>query len=121
MTDIKKKVSPGTYYFSTFDFGLAFEVLDIEPHQVYKTDAEGIYHLLKSIIINPTHFTCDEGDFIPIELGTDLKKIVEETREMSGHEDPQTWSPPKDKTKVEEPEMLNNFHKDSKQIEEIKF
>ena len=36
-----------TYYFTTFDFQLAYEVLDIQPNHVYKTDEKGIYHLLK--------------------------------------------------------------------------
>jgi hypothetical protein len=50
MTDKK------TYYFSTYDFELAYNVLDIQPNQVYKTDEKGIYHLLKSIIDYPDDY-----------------------------------------------------------------
>jgi len=75
MTDKK------TYYFSTYDFELAYNVLDIQVNQVYKTDEKGVYHLLKSIIDNPDDYIeyFDEGHLINIKIDTDLKKVVEET------------------------------------------
>ena len=126
MTDIKKKVVPGTYYFTTFDFELAYEVLDIQPNQVYKTDEKGIFHLLRSIIDDPDNFIeyFDKGHSIYLDIDTDLKKITKIAEEYlldSGFSIPETWSPPKDKPKIEEPEMLTKFYNDSKQIEEIKF
>ena len=70
-----------TYYFSTYDFELAYNVLDIQVNQVYKTDEKGVYHLLKSIIDNPDDYIeyFDEGHLINIKIDTDLKKVVEET------------------------------------------
>ena len=126
MTDIKKKIAPNTYYFTTFDFELAYEVLDIQPNQVYKTDEKGIFHLLKSIIDDPDNFIeyFDKSHSIYLDIDTDLKKITKIAEEHlfdSGFSIPETWSPPKDKPKIEEPEMLTKFYNDSKQIEEIKF
>ena len=126
MTDIKKKVGPNTYYFTTFDFGLAYEVLNIEPNHVYKTDEKGIFHLLKSIIDCPDNFIeyFDKDHSIYLDIDTDLQKITKIAEEHlldSGFSIPETWSPPKDKPKIEEPEMLTKFYNDSKQIEEIKF
>ena len=113
MTDIKKKVGPNTYYFTTFDFGLAYEVLNIEPNHVYKTDEKGMFHLLKSIINCPDAFVdSEDGCCIFLDIDTDLKKIVEIAEEHlldSGFNIPETWSPPKDKPKVEEPGMLTKF------------
>ena len=99
------------YFFSTHDFELAYNYLDIQPHQVYETNEKGIFYLLKEIIDNPDSFiSSDMGSFIPIELGTDLDLIIERTRNMSGYDEPETWSPPKnkpwDKPKVEEPEKV---------------
>jgi len=89
-----------TYYFSTHDFELAYNYLDIQPHQVYETDEKGVFYLLKEIIDNPDSFiSSDMGSFIPIELGTDLDKIIERTRHMSGYDEPEAWSPPKDEKK----------------------
>ncbi len=116
MTDIKKKVVPGTYYFTTFDFELAYEVLDIQPNQVYKTDEKGIYHLLKSIIDDPDNFIeyFDKGYLINLDIDTDLKKITKIATEHlleTGFDDPETWSPPKDKP-ITIPESLQ--HKNMK-------
>ena len=109
-----------TYYFTTFDFELAYEVLDIQPNHVYKTDEKGIYHLLKEIIGDPGRFTdIEDGSFIFLDIDTDLKKIVEIAKEHllnTGFDYPETWSPPKDKPKVEEPEMLTKFYNDGKPI-----
>ena len=115
------KFGPNTYYFSTHDFELAYNVLDIQPNQVYKTDEKGIYHLLKSIIDYPDDYIeyFDKGHLINLDIDTDLKKIVEIAQEhllSTGFDDPETWSPPKDKPKVEEPEMLTKFYNDSNPI-----
>ena len=109
-----------TYYFTTFDDQLAY-VLDIQPNHVYKTDEKGIYHLLKSIIGDPDCFIeyFDKEHSIYLDIDTDLKKIVEIAQEhllSTGFDDPETWSPPKDKPKVEEPEMLTKFYNDGKPI-----
>jgi hypothetical protein len=109
------------YYFTTFDSELAYEVLNIEPNQVYKTDEKGIYYLLKSIIDDPDNFIeyFDKGHSIYLDIDTDLKKITKIAEEHlldSGFSIPETWSPPKDKPKVEEPEMLTKFYNDSKPI-----
>ena len=109
------------YYFTTFDFELAYEVLNIQPNQVYKTDEKGIYHLLKSIIDCPDNFmdNFDRDNFINLDIDTDLKKITKIAEEHlldSGFSIPETWSPPKDKPEVEEPEMLTKFYNDSKPI-----
>ena len=106
MTDNKKKIAPNTYYFTTFDFELAYEVLDIQPNQVYKTDEKGIFHLLKSIIEDPDNFIeyFDKSHSIYLDIDTDLKKITEIAEEHlldSGFSIPETWSPPKDKPKIE--------------------
>ena len=121
MTDIKKKVGPNTYYFTTFDFELAYEVLDIEPNHVYKTDEKGIFHLLKSIIDCPDNFIeyFDKDHSIYLDIDTDLQKIIKIAEEHlldGGFSIPETWSPPKDKPKVEEPEMLTKFYNDGKPI-----
>ena len=110
-----------TYYFTTYDFELAYNVLDIQPNHVYKTDEKGIYYLLKSIIGDPDCFIeyFDKEHSIYLDIDTDLKKIVEIAKEHllnTGFDDPETWSPPKDKPKVEEPEMLTKFYNDGKPI-----
>ena len=62
-----------TYYFSTHEFELAYDVLNIQPNQVYKTDEKGIYHLLKSIIDDPDNFIeyFDKGHLIHLDIDTD--------------------------------------------------
>jgi len=99
--DIMTTAKKNTYYFSVYGAGLAYEVLDVQLHQVYKIDEKGLFYLLKSIIDCPENFVEGNDGFIPITLDTDLKKVVEETREMSGYDDPETWSPPKDESKEE--------------------
>jgi len=118
---LDNKFGPDTYYFTTFDFELAYEVLNIEPNHVYKTDEKGIYHLLKSIIDCPDNFIeyFDKGHLINLDIDTDLQKIIKIAEEHlldSGFSIPEIWSPPKDKPKVEEPEMLTKFYNDSKPI-----
>jgi hypothetical protein len=110
-----------TYYFTTFDFRLAYEVLDIQPNHVYKTDEKGIYHLLKSIIGDPDRFIeyFDKEHSIYLEIDTDLKKIVEIAKEnmlSTGFAEPEDFQIPKTKPKVEEPEMLTKFYNDGKPI-----
>jgi len=109
------------YYFTTFDSELAYEVLNIEPNQVYKTDEKGIYYLLKSIIDDPDNFIeyFDKDHSIYLNIDTDLQKIIKIAEEHlldGGFSIPETWSPPKDKPKVEEPEMLTKFYNDSNPI-----
>ena len=121
MSETDNKFGPDTYYFTTFDFELAYEVLNIQPNHVYKTDEKGIFHLLKSIIDCPDNFmdNFDRDNFINLDIDTDLKKIVEKAKENLlniGFGYPETWSPPKDKPKVEEPEMLTKFYNDGKPI-----
>ena len=99
--NIEKK---DAYYFSTWDFETAYDVLDIQPHQVYQTDEKGLFYLLKEIIDCPDSFVevhGQDGCSIPIQIDTDLKKIVEVTREFSGYDDPETFSPPKEEDKKE--------------------
>ena len=98
MTDKK------TYYFSTYDFELAYNVLDIQVNQVYKTDEKGVYHLLKSITDNPDDYIAyfDKGHLIDIKIDTDLKKVVEETKENllnTGFDYPEDFPLPKDEKK----------------------
>ena len=98
-----------TYYFTTDDFELAYEVLNIQTNHVYKTDEKGIYHLLKSIIDYPDDYIeyFDKGHLINIEIDTDLDKIVEETKENllnTGFDDPEDFQIPKTETKEEKPE-----------------
>jgi hypothetical protein len=98
-----------TYYFSTWDIGMAYDLLDIQPHQVYQTDEKGLFYLLKEIIDCPDSFVevhGQDGCSIPIQIDTDLKKIVEVTREFSGYDDPETFSPPKTEPKEEEKEVF---------------
>ena len=95
-----------TYYFTTFDFRLAYEVLDIQPNHVYKTDEKGIYHLLKSIIGDPDCFIeyFDKEHSIYLDIDTDLKKIVEIAKEhllSTGFDDPEDFQLPKTETKEE--------------------
>jgi len=95
-----------TYYFTTFDFRLAYEVLDIQPNHVYKTDEKGIYHLLKSIIGDPDRFIeyFDKEHSIYLEIDTDLKKIVDIAKEnllSTGFDDPEDFKLPKTETKEE--------------------
>ena len=103
------KFGPNTYYFSTHDFELAYNVLDIQPNQVYKTDEKGIYHLLKSIIDYPDDYIeyFDKGHLINLDIDTDLKKIVEITKEhllSTGFDYPEQFIIPKAETKEEKPE-----------------
>ena len=91
-----QKENKRIYYFSTHSYQVAFEVLNIEPHQVYKTDEKGLFYLLKSIIDRADDFVdSEDGCFIPIELDTNLDKVIKETREMSGYDCPEEFNPPK--------------------------
>jgi len=94
-----------TYYFTTFDFELAYEVLDIQPNHVYKTDEKGIYHLLKEIIGDPGRFIdIEDGSFIFLNIDTDLKKIVDIAKENllnTGFNIPEDFKLPKTETKEE--------------------
>ena len=108
-----------TYYFTTFDFQLAYEVLDIQPNQVYKTDEKGIYHLLKSIIDDPDCFIeyFDKGHLIHLDIDTDLKKIVEIAKESllsTGFDIPEDFQLPKTETK--EKTKVVEFTNDPKPI-----
>tara|TARA_Y100000310_G_scaffold212685_1_gene213554 strand:- start:294 stop:698 length:405 start_codon:yes stop_codon:yes gene_type:complete len=99
------KFGPDTYYFTTFDFELAYNVLDIQPNHVYKTDEKGIYHLLKSIIDCPDDFVnSEDGSCIFLDIDTDLKKIVEIAKENllnTGFDYPEDFQLPKTETKEE--------------------
>jgi len=116
-----------TYYFTTFDFELAYEVLNIQPNQVYKTDEKGIYHLLKSIIDYPDDYIeyFDKGHLINLDIDTDLKKIVEITKEnlltFTGFDEPEDFplpkTEPKEETKEKVPELLDPNDKTYEQEE----
>ena len=98
-----------TYYFTTFDFELAYNVLDIQPNHVYKTDEKGVFYLLKEIINDPDSFMeyFDKGHFINLEIDIDLKKIVKIAKEhllSTGFDDPEDFQLPKTETKEEKPE-----------------
>jgi len=98
-----------TYYFTTDDFELAYEVLDIQPNHVYKTDEKGIFYLLKEIINYPDRFIeyFDKGPFLNLEIDTDLKKIVkiaEENLLNTGFDDPEDFQIPKTEPKEEKKE-----------------
>ena len=98
-----------TYYFTTFDYALAYEVLDIQPNQVYKTDEKGIFYLLEEIICSPDDYIeyFDKGHLINLDIDTDLKKIVEIAKEhllSTGFNYPEQFIIPKPKTKEEKPE-----------------
>ena len=61
----------------------------------------------------------DRDNFINLDIDTDQKKITKIAEEHlldSGFSIPETWSPPKDKPEVEEPEMLTKFYNDGKPI-----
>jgi len=96
-----------TYYFSTHEFELAYDVLNIQPNQVYKTDEKGIYHLLKSIIDDPDNFIeyFDKGHLIHLDIDTDLDKIVKVTKEnlltLTGFDEPEDFPLPKTEPKEE--------------------
>jgi len=95
-----------TYYFTTFDYALAYDVLDIQPNHVYKTDEKGIYHLLKEIIDCPDDYIeyFDRGHLIHLDIDTDLKKIVDIAKEnllSTGFDDPEDFKLPKTETKEE--------------------
>ena len=95
-----QKENKRIYYFSTHSYQVAFEVLNIEPHQVYKTDEKGLFYLLKSIIDCADDFVdSEDGCFIPIELDTNLDKVIKETREMAGYDYPEEFRPPKEEEK----------------------
>ena len=94
-----------TYYFSTHEFELAYDVLNIQPNQVYKTDEKGLYHLLKSIIDHPDDFVdSEDGSCIFLDIDTDLKKIVEIAKEhllSAGFDEPEDFPLPKTEPKEE--------------------
>ena len=107
-----------TYYFTTFDYKLAYEVLDIQPNHVYKTDEKGIFHLLKSIIDYPDDYIeyFDKGHLINLDIDTDLKKIVEINKENllnTGFDYPEDFplpkTEPKEETKESPLEDLKNL------------
>ena len=107
-----------TYYFSTHEFELAYDVLNIQPNQVYKTDEKGIYHLLKSIIDYPDDYIeyFDKGHLINLDIDTDLKKIVEINKENllnTGFDYPEDFplpkTEPKEETKESPLEDLKNL------------
>ena len=117
-TRLDTKLGPDTYYFSTHDFELAYNVLDIQPNQVYKTDEKGIYHLLKSIIDYPDDYIeyFDKGHLINLDIDTDLKKIVEINKENllnTGFDYPEDFplpkTEPKEETKESPLEDLKNL------------
>ena len=94
-----------TYYFSTHEFELAYDVLNIQPNQVYKTDEKGLYHLLKSIIDRPEDFVdSEDGSCIFLDIDTDLKKIVEIAKEhllSAGFDEPEDFRLPNTEPKEE--------------------
>ena len=110
-----------TYYLTTDDFQLAYEVLDMQPNHVYKTDEKGIYYLLKSIIDDPDNFIeyFDKDHFINLSIDTDLKKIVKIAQESllsTGFDEPENFHPPgmlktepKEETKENPLEDLKNL------------
>ena len=102
MTELKtpQKENKSIYYFSTWHDEIAYDVLNIFPHQVYKTDEKGLFYLLKSIIDRADDFVdSEDGCFIPIELDTNLDKVIKETREMAGYDYPEEFRPPKEEEK----------------------
>ena len=102
MTELKtpQKENKSIYYFSTWHDEIAYDVLNIFPHQVYKTNEKGLFYLLKSIIDRADDFVdSEDGCFIPIELDTDLKKVIAITRDISGYEYPLEFRPPKEEEK----------------------
>ena len=95
-----QKENKSIYYFSTWHDEIAYDVLNIFPHQVYKTDEKGLFYLLKSIIDRADDFVdSEDGCFIPIELDTNLDKVIKETREMAGYDYPEEFRPPKEEEK----------------------
>jgi len=91
-----QKENKSIYYFSTWHDEIAYDVLNIFPHQVYKTNEKGLFYLLKSIIDRADDFVdSEDGCFIPIELDTNLDKVIKETREMAGYDYPEEFNPPK--------------------------
>jgi len=102
MTELKtpQKENKSIYYFSTWHDEIAYDVLNIFPHQVYKTNEKGLFYLLKSIIDRADDFVdSEDGCFIPIELDTNLDKVIKETREMAGYDYPEEFRPPKEEEK----------------------
>jgi len=102
-----QKENKSIYYFSTWHDEIAYDVLNIFPHQVYKTDEKGLFYLLKSIIDRADDFVdSEDGCFIPIELDTNLDKVIKETREMAGYDYPEEFRPPKEEEKKKLAEEL---------------
>ena len=71
-----------TYYFTTFDFQLAYEVLNIQPNHVYKTDdykyiknhSRAPDFLLNDQIVNADSFNFDYNENeTNIKINTDRK------------------------------------------------
>ena len=109
MTELKtpQKENKSIYYFSTWHDEIAYDVLNIFPHQVYKTNEKGLFYLLKSIIDFADDFVdSEDGCFIPIELDTNLDKVIKETREMAGYDYPEEFRPPKEEEKKKLAEEL---------------
>ena len=103
-----------TYYFTTDDFELAYNVLDIQPNHVYKTDEKGVFYLLKEIINDPDSFMeyFDKGHFINLEIDIDLKKIVKIAKEhllSTGFDDPEDFHLPKTEPKEENKTKVFEF------------
>ena len=102
-----QKENKSIYYFSTWHDEIAYDVLNIFPHQVYKTNEKGLFYLLKSIIDRADDFVdSEDGCFIPIELDTNLDKVIKETREMAGYDYPEEFRPPKEEEKKKLAEEL---------------
>ncbi len=118
MTELEtpQKENKRIYYFSTHSYQVAFEVLNIEPHQVYKTDEKGLFYLLKSMVDFADDFVdSEDGCFIPIELDTNLDKVIKETREMAGYDYPEEFRPPKEEEKKQTNGVVE-FKNDPKSI-----
>ena len=98
------------YFFFTWDHELAYEVLNIDVHIVYQTDSKGLFYLLNEITNFPGRYLdqCD-GSFIPIEVGTDFKRLLAKSRENAVWDSPELFKIPQDEAKTELTKKVEDF------------
>ena len=94
------------YFFYTWDHELAYDMLGIEVHQVYQTDSKGIFYLLNRIIGCTWEY---HDNYVPIEVGTDFKRLLAKCRENAVLDSPTPFEIPQDTAKTELTKKVEDF------------
>ena len=99
------------YFFYTWDHELAYEILNIEPNQIFQTDGKGLYYLLNRIIGCAWEY---HDNYVPIEVGTDFKRLLAKSRENAVWDSPELFKIPQDEAKTELTKKVEDLPEDKK-------